>query len=82
MADNKVPNLRIRVIEGILLDIRTVCAVTAGNVERLATRDIYEQLMPIKLFDSPALGGRAVLTILLDVGTVIARAARDIEDPI
>ena len=72
LTGNKVPKLRIRVIEDILLDIRTICAVTAGHVERLATRDIYEQIMPIKLFDSPALGGRTVLTILLDIGAVIA----------
>lgn len=72
LTGNKVPKLRIRVIDNILLDIRTVCAVTAGHVERLAARDIYEQIMPIKLFDSPALSGRAVLTILLDVGAVAA----------
>lgn len=72
MTGNKVPKLRIRMVENILLDIRTVCAVTAGHIERLAAPDIDEQIMPVILFDSPALSGRAVLTILLDIGAVIA----------
>ena len=72
LTGNKVPKLRIRVIDNILLNIRAVCTVTARHIECLAARDIYEQIMPIKLLDSPALSGRAILTILLDVSSVIA----------